>query len=108
MRMVILLAGAIGALTFAGHAQDLPGDPALGRIRAAERCAECHRIGAGETATGRWNAPAFQALAADPKVTEFHLRTVLRTPHPTMPMLILERDELDHVVSYVLSLKAGR
>lgn len=103
--MALLVAGWLAA---PAAAQDLPGNPMLGRARAAERCVECHRIGPGETATGKWDAPAFQRLAADPKVTEFHLRTVLRTPHSTMPMLMLEPDELDHVVSYILSLKARR
>jgi len=32
----------------------------------------------------------------------------LRTPHPTMPNLILEPDELDDLVGYILSMKPAR
>ncbi len=47
-------------------------------------------------------APAFQDVADNPAIS---LRVFLRTPHETMPDLILTAAETDNVIAYILSLK---
>jgi hypothetical protein len=53
----------------------------------------------------RAGAPTFEAIAAVPGMTTAALTVALRTPHRTMPNIVLETQELDDVVAYVLSLK---
>jgi len=44
-------------------------------------------------------------LAAEPSITEYSLRALLRSPHETMPQITLTPDEMDDIVGYILSLK---
>jgi mono/diheme cytochrome c family protein len=50
-------------------------------------------------------APSFSAIALEPSATEYALHVFLRTPHPTMPNFVLQPDDIDDIVSYVVSLK---
>jgi hypothetical protein len=47
-------------------------------------------------------------VAAEPSMTEYALRAFLKTPHPTMPNIMMKPDDMDDVVSYILSLKPSR
>ena len=85
-----------------GKSADLAGESL-----AKKWCAECHAVRAGGGGPNR-SAPAFSELAAEPSITEYSLRALLRSPHATMPQLMLTPDETDDVVGYILSLKPRR
>jgi mono/diheme cytochrome c family protein len=75
-----------------------------GQALAEQWCAECHAVKPGQASTNP-DSPPFPALAADPSITELSLRVFLRTPHATMPNLILKPGEMDALVAYFVSLK---
>jgi cytochrome c len=82
-------------------------DQSKGRVLAKQRCSECHGIKRGEKSPNA-AAPSFTDVADEPSLTEYTLRVFLRTPHPTMPNLIIQPDEMDDIVSYIVSLKRKR
>jgi hypothetical protein len=47
-------------------------------------------------------------VAAEPAMTEYALRAFLKTSHPTMPNIMMKSDDMDDIVSYILSLKPRR
>lgn len=86
-------------------AQDVSGDPALGRALALRSCAGCHAVAQGQAKPATDAAPAFITLARDPAVTAERLRAFLGTPHARMPAVILSKQELEHVVVYILGMR---
>ncbi len=50
-------------------------------------------------------APPFQDVADDPAVTAIGLGVFFRSPHETMPDLILSRAETDNAIADILSLR---
>ena len=88
-------------LVVVGRAQ---ADETAGQKLATNWCSECHAVAPGQRSPNP-AAPRFVDVAKDPAVTENALRTFLRTPHAKMPSIILNQDQLDDVVSYILSLK---
>ena len=102
----LLTAGPTAAL--AQVSGDLPGDPAAGRALAEQICWACHVIPDYEPpAFEAPGAQPFEALAADPAVTEMALRAFLLSSHPTMPDFIFSYEELNNIIAYILSLKDG-
>lgn len=99
---------AIFGTLFAGAvlAEELPGDPRLGRELALDICVQCHEIEAGERDGRLPDPPAFQNLADDPAMTALALRVFLHTPHANMPNLILSDADVDDIVAYIHSLKS--
>ncbi len=85
-------------------AQELPVDPAAGRVLAEAVCAACHAIPGGAPPIGVSGARSFEALAADPAVTGLTLHAYLRTLHPP-PSFVLNEAQLNDVVAYILSLR---
>jgi mono/diheme cytochrome c family protein len=86
-------------------AQDLPGDPAAGLQLARDVCAECHEVERGNPGMSLLGAPSFQEVAERPAVTALGLRVFLRTPHAAMPDLILDDDQTEDIIAYILSLQ---
>jgi mono/diheme cytochrome c family protein len=84
----------------AGNAADLVAGQAL----AIKWCAECHGVRAGRLGPNL-AAPTFEELAAEPSITEYSLRALLRSPHETMPQISFTPDQLDDIVGYIISLK---
>ena len=82
-------------------------DPARGLALAERWCAQCHGIRPNQ-ASPTQGVPSFSEIAVEPSATAMSLRVFLRTPHPTMPNLILDADELDDLVGYILSMKPAR
>lgn len=74
---------------------------------AAENCSQCHVIGNGAQ-VGGYIGPAFTAVAAMPSTTGMALNVFLRSHHQRMPSVRLDRDEMDAVIDYILSLKSVR
>jgi cytochrome c len=97
---VLLLVGLAGG---AAGAQEV-GRPESGRALTQRICADCHAVVPGQRSP-RAGAPTFEAIAAVPGMTTAALTVALRTSHRTMPNIVLEAQELDDVVAYILSLK---
>jgi mono/diheme cytochrome c family protein len=79
-------------------------DPIAGKNLADKWCVECHGIRT-DRLSPNLAAPTFPELAAEPSITEYSLRALLRSPHETMPHITFTPDEMDDIVSYILSLK---
>jgi mono/diheme cytochrome c family protein len=83
-------------------------DPSLGKRVAETACSECHRVEAAPTGPSpNPDAPRFADIAVAPSATELSLKVFLRSPHRTMPNVLLKPDEIDSMVSYILSLRRG-
>jgi mono/diheme cytochrome c family protein len=104
---VLLAAGMVlVAVGSAGRAQtDSPGNPAFGRQVAEDFCSECHAVLPDQEQTRRQSAPNLVKRVRDPGVTEMALRSYLQTSHPQMPNIMLNREQTDDLVAYLLSLK---
>jgi len=105
MRRFLLLTFGLALASLPAGAQDLPGDPVLGRALASKVCAECHAVERGDRKGELPDPPAFQSLADDAAMTPLALRVFLTTPHANMPNLILTDAEIDDVIAYIHSLK---
>ena len=97
---------AVAAIFSAGlvKAQDV-GQPAKGLILAKQICSVCHAIDKTQARSPNDAAPRFEVIANIPGMTTTALIVALRTPHRSMPNLILEPDELRDVAAYIISLK---
>ncbi len=85
--------------------ETLPGNAIQGAQLAHELCAVCHYVEKGDRGVSSAGAPAFQDVANDPAVTAISLGVFFRTPHETMPNLILSQAETDNAIAYILSLR---
>jgi mono/diheme cytochrome c family protein len=83
---------------------DARADPMAGERLAEKWCTECHGTRADRLSPNP-AAPTFPKLAAEPSITEYSLRALLRSPHETMPHITFKDDELDDIVGYIMSLK---
>jgi mono/diheme cytochrome c family protein len=79
-------------------------DPIGGKNLAEKWCVECHGIRA-DRLSPNLDAPTFPELAAEPSITEYSLRALLRSPHETMPQITFTSDQMDDIVDYIMSLK---
>ena len=85
-------------------AKDMGGDPVAGRALAHHICAECHLVG-GPDPDSLQRGPNFTDLAADPKMTDSHLRKFLDKPHGKMPEISLNDTEIGDLISYIRGLE---
>lgn len=79
-----------------------------GNARAGERlvkaeCTRCHAVEPG-AASRDPGAPNFAAVARMPSATDLSLRVFLRSPHRSMPDLVLSQEEASDVIAYIRSL----
>ena len=82
-------------------------DAARGAGLAERWCAQCHGVLPNQPSAAP-KVPSFSEIAAEPSATEPSLRVFLRTPHPSMPNFILQPDDIDDLVDYILSMKPAR
>nr|TFG55321.1 MAG: cytochrome C [Hyphomicrobiales bacterium] len=80
-------------------------DAPLGEKLARDVCAECHAVEAGVLHSPNSDAIAFQALADTPGINTMAIKVWLRSPHRTMPLLVLSGAEIDEVSAYIMRLK---
>ena len=92
---------AVVALAGTGNAS---ADAARGQVLSQQWCSQCHGVRPAASSANP-KAPSFSAIAVEPSATEYSLRTFLKTPHATMPNLILKPDDIDDIVDYIVSLK---
>jgi mono/diheme cytochrome c family protein len=102
--VIVLVAVRLHGAGGRAHAQDVPGDPAMGRRTAETMCSDCHAVDPKAVSRGS-NAPAFAAIAHEPSATVLSLNAFLRSNHRSMPNFILARADADNIVAYILSLK---
>ncbi|MFD1356246.1 c-type cytochrome [Methylorubrum suomiense] len=96
-----MLATAAGAPAGGGPAED---HRVRGWTIAAQLCSQCHVIDRAAQ-PGEFVGPAFLRVANMPSTTGPALAVFLQSHHDRMPSLRLDRDELDAVIDYILSLK---
>lgn len=80
------------------------GDPATGFAYARANCAECHALDAGQAQSPNPAAPAFDSLANRRDMTRMTLSALLRSPHRSMPNLLVEPDRIDDLSAYLATL----
>ena len=107
-----MLRGSILAVTVAlaagsgpASAQQQP-NPREGERLARQWCASCHLVASDQRTPASDTAPPFASIAARPQASEGALRVVILMPYSRMPQIALSRDELGHIIAYILSLKA--
>jgi mono/diheme cytochrome c family protein len=103
-RTAICIGLAVTISTAAAALNDTSADPIAGQNLAGKWCSECHGIRA-DRLSPNLAAPTFPELAAEPSITEYSLRALLRSPHETMPQITFTSDQLDDIVVYIMSLK---
>lgn len=81
------------------------GDVRAGFDYARRVCAECHAILATSDPSPVAKATPFRIVANTPGMTGTAIAVWLRTPHPTMPNLIVRGDDLENLVAYILGLR---
>lgn len=107
MRLIIAAAASLSALALGSLTSEADGigNPARGLEYAQANCAGCHAILKDETESPNPDSPAFATVAATPGITRTALSVFLQSPHPTMPNLIVEGEDADNLIAYILSLK---
>ena len=104
-RLAIVLSVMLGSTLAALqplHAQNLRSVES-GRRLAIDWCSGCHVVEPASDARG-WLAD-FAAIANVPSTTAVSLKVFLQTSHKNMPNFILQPEEADNIVAYILSLK---
>lgn len=107
--MIVLAALAVAGFSCRTADAQTPyagGDPQAGRAFALETCTPCHVVASDQLAPQRFaTAPDFRAIANTKGMTGTSIAAFLRSPHPTMPNLILSPEETRDVIAYILSLR---
>ena len=101
--LAVVLATCTGA-SAAGAEED---HRVRGWTIATQLCSECHVIGRASQ-PGVFAGPAFLRVANMPSTTGPALSVVLQSHHQRMPSLRLDRDEMDAIIDYILSLRAEK
>ncbi len=100
----VLAACAAGVLAAPAAAQQQP-NPRIGERLARQWCASCHLVASDQRTPASDTAPPFATIAARPAATAGALRTIIQMPYPRMPQIALSRDEVEHIIAYILTLK---
>ena len=80
------------------------GDAGAGATYAKQYCSKCHAIGDIQISPEP-TAPRFKDIANTPGMIAAVLDVWLRRPHVYMPNVVVEADQIDNVIAYILSLK---
>ena len=100
----IALAAGSAAVAGPAQAQQQP-NPREGERLARQWCSSCHLVAADQRTPAPDVAPPFASIAARPNVTPGALRVIIQMPYPRMPQMALSRDEVEHIIAYILTLK---
>ena len=79
------------------------GDPQAGYTYAKDVCSTCHGISAEGSPLPQ--ATRFREIADRPGITGTALAVWLQTSHPTMPNIVVEKQDMLNVIAYILDLK---
>ena len=102
MRLFILSVAVAVAGTVAYAGEDI-GDPQAGYEYARDVCSGCHGISAEASPIAK--ATRFREVADRPGMTGTALRVWIETYHPTMPNIVVDKQDMLNVIAYILSLK---
>ena len=80
------------------------GDLRQGLAIAQRICAECHAVLPSEKESPRRELATFAIIANTPGMTGTALAVWLQTSHKSMPNFILELDERNNLIAYIVSL----
>ncbi|WP_052699207.1 c-type cytochrome [Hyphomicrobium sp. 99] len=100
-----VLAITVALLTSVESRAEELGDPKIGRTFALNHCSECHAVNENEVVSPNAGAPSFTSVASTSGMTGLALSAWLDTSHPTMPNLVLSKQDRDDVIAYIISLK---
>jgi tetratricopeptide (TPR) repeat protein len=81
------------------------GDAARGLAYAQKTCAGCHNVLRTSAPSPHRQAPTFRKIANTPGMSVTALTVWSRTTHPTMPNLIIQPEDMDDLIAYILSLR---
>ena len=81
------------------------GDARKGLAFAQRVCADCHNVLHNDDGSPNRRAPAFKKIANTPGMTVTALTVWSRTVHPTMPNLIIDPNDMDDLIAYILGLR---
>ena len=99
-----LIVAILANLSVPAVAQEI-GDIAAGRRLAEDWCSGCHVVDGASRQGVSNGAPTFPAIARMKSTTPMALRAFLQTPHSRMPDLHMNREEIDNITAYILSLR---
>jgi mono/diheme cytochrome c family protein len=80
-------------------------DARKGLRYAQKACAACHNVSESSAPSPNSKAPPFKLVANLPGASLAGLTEWSRTPHSSMPNLIVEPNDMDDVIAYILTLK---
>ena len=86
------------------YAMDI-GDAGRGLSYSQKVCAACHNVSESNAPSPNSKAPPFKHVANLPGASLAGLTEWSRSPHSSMPNLIVEPKDMDDVIAYILSLK---
>ena len=72
---------------------------------AQETCASCHGVLATDLVSPRPSTATFRTIANTPGMTGTAIAVWLQTPHKSMPNLIIEPQDRNNVIAYIVSLR---
>ena len=113
MRSLVLMA----ALCLMPFTNALAQNSEAGQTLAMQVCSRCHAVMPGQGVnphppplpfTKVGEPLPFEDIANTPGITEMALYAWLTTSHPTMPNIVLKKEELRNLVAYILSLKKNQ
>jgi mono/diheme cytochrome c family protein len=106
MRLSLNIAALlVGGLLSNPSSADELGNADGGRTYALQTCASCHAVQLQELESPVAEATPFKMIADRPEMTRLALRVFLQSPHPSMPNLMVDGEDADNVIAYILSLK---
>lgn len=97
----------LSALTAGSHAAEV-GDPRAGLAYAQRTCSECHAVLGNQDTSPVAKATPFKVVANTPGMTGTAIAVWLRTPHPTMPNLIVANADMEDLVAFILELRVKK
>jgi len=101
-KSAIVLALASATSFAAAHAD--AASAARGKTLVQRECVSCHAVEPGQQSPNP-KAPTFAAVANEPSATPYSLHVFLQTTHATMPNFVIQSDDIDDIVAYIVSLK---
>jgi mono/diheme cytochrome c family protein len=104
LRLIAVTAACATGLATVVSAADV-GSADKGRVYAERVCAGCHNLSPTALSVPPGRPASFRMIADTPGMTATALEVWFRTPHPTMPNLLVPQEERDNVISFILSLK---
>ncbi|MEM7191680.1 MAG: cytochrome c [Pseudomonadota bacterium] len=79
-------------------------DPVRGQALAERLCANCHLVSDSQ-ASANADVPSFKEIAGEPHQTQGAVMAHIVMPKHPMPVIPITKAELEHVSSYIMSLR---